>query len=152
AQRILDEDVDVVGMIVGPIHGDEEFGLAVDLALLRLGRDDEEGDEEQEGQDLQGLEQHDAEGIEGILARQEIEIVDHSPAAAAGPRRPSSAETTWPSVSSTAKAKIFAVALSNREYWILTRMEAASPTRVVYMATAMPPLISDMEDRTASRF
>ena len=37
----------------------EEFGLAVDFAVLRFGRDDEQRDEEQEGEDLQRLEQHD---------------------------------------------------------------------------------------------
>jgi hypothetical protein len=80
-------------MLIGPGHRHHEFGLAVDLAVLRLGRDGQERDEEQEGEHLQRLEQHDRERIERLLRRHQFEFVDHS--AASG--RSSRTETMPPS-------------------------------------------------------
>src|SRR5215218_6122172 len=109
AERILDEHVKIVRMLVGPGHRHEEFGLAVDLSVLRVGGDGEQCDEEQEGKDLQRLEQHDREWIERLLLRHEVEFIDHSAASA----RFSRIETTRTSVSPTAKANSFAVASSS---------------------------------------
>ncbi len=77
ADRILGVEIDVVGVAVGPRHGDQELGLGVDLARLRLRVHREQRDEEQEGDDLQRLEQHHAEGIK-LLARVIAEAVHHS--------------------------------------------------------------------------
>src|SRR6202008_1095794 len=57
ADRILDEEIEVVGMVVGPIQRDDEFGLGVNLAVLCIGRNCQQCDEEQECNDLQRLEQ-----------------------------------------------------------------------------------------------
>ena len=67
-------------MLVGPGHRNKEFRLAVDLAILCLGRDREQGNEKQEGKDLQRLEQHDREWIERLFLRHKLELVDHSAA------------------------------------------------------------------------
>ena len=69
AERILGIEIDVVGMAVGPGHGDDELGLGVDLALLGLRIHHQQRDEEQEGDDLQRLEQHHAERIERPFSR-----------------------------------------------------------------------------------
>src|SRR5689334_22895279 len=55
-------------MIVRPGHRDDELGLRLDLAFLGLGIHRQQGDEKQERDDLQALEEHEAEGIE-LLAR-----------------------------------------------------------------------------------
>ena len=55
AGRILHEKVEIVRVIVGPIHGDHEFGLRVDFAVLSVRRDREQCDEKQEGDDLERL-------------------------------------------------------------------------------------------------
>ncbi len=109
AERVLDEHVEIVRMLIGPGRGHQKFRLAVDLAVLGLGRDGEQRDEEQEGQDLQRLEQHDRERIERLLLRHEVKFVDHS--AASG--RFSRIEITRTSVKPTAKANSFAVASSS---------------------------------------
>jgi len=67
-------------MFVGPAYRDQEFGLAVDLAVLCLGHDDQERDEEQKSDHLQCLEQHHRERIEWLLLRHQLEFVDHSAA------------------------------------------------------------------------
>ena len=68
AGGILHVEIDVVGMFVGPRHGDEELGLLRDLAVIDLGMHGDEGEEEQEGDDLQRLEQHHREGVEPVVA------------------------------------------------------------------------------------
>ncbi len=77
AGRILYEQVEIVGMVVGPVHGDDELGLGVDLAVLGVGRDRQQRQEKKEGDHLQRLEQHHAEGIERLLARIKPEVIDH---------------------------------------------------------------------------
>ncbi len=67
-------------MLVGPGHRNEKFGLAVDLAVLCLGRNREQCDEKQKGKNLQRLEQHDRERIERLFLRYQLELVDHSAA------------------------------------------------------------------------
>ncbi len=47
AERILDIEINVVGVIVRPAHRDDELGLALDLALLGLRIHHQEGEEEQ---------------------------------------------------------------------------------------------------------
>jgi hypothetical protein len=87
ADRILGVEVDVVGMTIGPGHGDEKLGLGVDLARARFRIHHQQRDEEQEGDDLQRLEQHDAEGIE-FLARIIAEVIHPAPARARRRRKP----------------------------------------------------------------
>jgi hypothetical protein len=89
-QRILYEEIDVVRMIVGPCHRDEELGLAVDFAALRFGCYHEKSDEEQEGHDLKRLEQQQGERVERLISLDEVKIVDHPRTLACR----SSAETT----------------------------------------------------------
>ena len=36
ADRILHEQIEIVRMVVRPVHGDDELGLGVDLAVLGL--------------------------------------------------------------------------------------------------------------------
>src|SRR5262249_35955502 len=67
-------EIDVIGVFVGPGHGDDELGLRLDLAFLRLRIHREQRDEEKESDDLQALEEHEAEGIE-LLARIVTEAV-----------------------------------------------------------------------------
>src|SRR5262249_34921174 len=74
AERILGIEIDVIGVFVGPGHGDDELGLRLDLAFLRFRIHREQRDEEQESDDLQALEEHEAEGIE-LLARIVTEAV-----------------------------------------------------------------------------
>ncbi len=81
---ILHEQVEIVGMAVGPVHGDDELGLGIDLAFLRLGCNRQQREEEQEGHDLQRLEQHHAEGIERLFARVEPELIHHGRAPGPG--------------------------------------------------------------------
>ena len=69
AGGVLDIEIDVVRMLVRPGHGDQELGLLLDLALAHRRMHGEERDEEQECDDLQGLEQHDRERIEPVLAQ-----------------------------------------------------------------------------------
>src|SRR6266550_6955657 len=80
ADRVLHEHVEIVGMLVGPTHRDQKFGLAVDLAVLCLRRDRKQRDKKQKGKNLQRLEQHDREGIEWLFLRHQLELVDHSAA------------------------------------------------------------------------
>src|SRR5262245_5525900 len=74
AERVLGIKIDVVGVLVGPGHGDDELGLRLDLAFLRLRIHRQQRDEEKESDDLQALEEHEAEGIE-LLARIVTEAV-----------------------------------------------------------------------------
>jgi hypothetical protein len=67
-------------MLVGPAHRNEEFRLAVDFAILCLGRDGEQCNEKQEGKNLQRLEQHHRKRIERLFRRHKLELVDHSAA------------------------------------------------------------------------
>ena len=55
-------------MLVGPGHRYEELGLLDDLAFLDLGLHGDEGEKEQEGDDLQRLEQDHRKGIEPVVA------------------------------------------------------------------------------------
>ena len=64
-------------MVIRPIHGDDELSLRLDLAILGFRGDRKQRDEEQKGDHLQRLEQHDAEWIERLLARVETELVKH---------------------------------------------------------------------------
>jgi hypothetical protein len=74
---ILHEQIKIIGMVVGPIHGDDKLGLRIDLTLVGLGSDRQQRDKEEEGDDLQGLEQHHAERIEWLLSRVEAEVIEH---------------------------------------------------------------------------
>src|SRR5882762_7541422 len=77
AKRVLGIEIDVVGMIVRPRHRDDELGLGLDLAFLGLGIHRQQRDEKQERDDLQALEQHEAERVE-LLARIITEAVHHA--------------------------------------------------------------------------
>src|SRR5580658_9078465 len=77
-------------MPVRPAHGDEELRLRLDLALLGLRVDHQERDEEQEGDHLQRLEQHDAERIERAILRIITEAVHRARGPAARRRKPRS--------------------------------------------------------------
>ena len=111
ARRILHEQIKIVRMAVRPIHGDDEFGFRVDLAVLGLRRYRQEREEKEKRDHLQRLEQHDAEGIERLFARVEAELIDHARIARSWAR--SKAGTTRVSVSVTARENTFAVALSS---------------------------------------
>src|SRR5262245_31368918 len=76
-------------MIVRPRHGDDELGLRLDLAFLGLGIHRQQRDEKQERDDLQALEEHEAEGIE-LLARIITEAVHHALARERTRRKPQS--------------------------------------------------------------
>src|SRR5882672_7255517 len=67
AGRILHVEVDVVGMLVGPCHGDDELGPLDDLAGVGRRLHRQEGNKEQEGKHLQRLEQNNREGVETVL-------------------------------------------------------------------------------------
>ena len=114
AGGVLHEQIEIVGMIVRPVHRDEEFGLGIDLAVLGVRRDREQRQEEQEGDHLQRLEQHHAERVERLLARIETEVVHHGGVpglSTAG--RLSNTGVTWVSVSMTASENTRWVAASS---------------------------------------
>src|ERR1700731_4159957 len=48
---ILHEQIKIIGMVVGPIHGDDKLGLRIDLTLVGLGSDRQQRDKEEEGDD-----------------------------------------------------------------------------------------------------
>src|ERR1700722_3986790 len=98
-------------MVVRPIHGDDEFGLRVDLAVFGLRRYRQQREEKKKRNHLQRLEQHHAERIERFFARVEAEFIDHARMARSCAR--SKAGTTRVSVSVTAREKTFAVAPSS---------------------------------------
>ena len=77
AGRVLHEQIEVIRVVVRPVHRDEEFGLGIDLAVLGVRRDRQQRQEEQEGDHLQRLEQHHAERVERLLARIETEVIHH---------------------------------------------------------------------------
>src|SRR6185295_6936403 len=64
-------------MLVRPGHRDDEFGLRLDLAFLGLGIHRQQSEEEKKSDDLQPLEEHEAEGIE-LFARIITEAVHHA--------------------------------------------------------------------------
>src|SRR5207248_3041506 len=109
AGRVLHEQIEVVRMIVGPVHRDEDLGLGIDLAFLCIGRDREQRQEEQESDHLERLEQHHAERVERLLARIETEVIHHGGV----PGRVSNTEVTWVSVSMTASENTRWVAASS---------------------------------------
>src|SRR5262249_23486290 len=98
AERILGVEIDVVGMLVGPGHGDDELGLRLDLAFLCFRVHRQERDEEKKGDNLQALEEHEAEGIE-LLARIVTEAVHRALVRERKRRTPRSrrwqAQTPW---------------------------------------------------------
>ncbi|MGY3489244.1 hypothetical protein ACVW1C_007127 [Bradyrhizobium sp. USDA 4011] len=114
AGRVLHEQVEIVRMVVRPVHRDDELRLGVDLAFLGIRRHREQREEEQEGDHLRRLEQHDTERIECFLARIEPELVHHGGVPRGVPRRRSSAGVTWVSVSTTASENTRWVAESAR--------------------------------------
>src|ERR1700744_1455895 len=75
AERVLYEEVEVIRMVIRPIHRNDEFRLGIDLAVLGVRRHGEQSNEEEEGDYLQRLKQHHAERIERLFTRIETELI-----------------------------------------------------------------------------